>query len=173
MYAMSIRNVAFEIPSKNAVNTFTCLNRQIAMKIHKRKRPCIAALYGNNVWLTLIARFMGPTLDPSGTDRTQLGPHIGPMNFAIWEASPYIKYTSKQTSLVWKKLCKKLGIFRNILICSSYVYLNERKIFLPTLNLQSTARFWTNSKPRNREQQKQYFATNIIRWFFVITLSLE
>ena len=33
---------------------------------------------------TLIARFMGPTWGPSGADRTQVGPHVGPMNFAIW-----------------------------------------------------------------------------------------
>ena len=27
---------------------------------------------------------MGPTWGPSGIDRTQVGPHVGPMNFAIW-----------------------------------------------------------------------------------------
>ena len=31
---------------------------------------------------TLIARFMGPTWGPSGADTG--GPHLGPMNFAIW-----------------------------------------------------------------------------------------
>ena len=30
---------------------------------------------------SLIARFMGPTWDPSGADRSQ----VGPMNFAIWD----------------------------------------------------------------------------------------
>ena len=33
---------------------------------------------------TLIARFMEPTLGPSGANRTQLGPMLAPMNFAIW-----------------------------------------------------------------------------------------
>ena len=32
----------------------------------------------------LIARFMVPTWDPSGADRTQVCPHVGLMNFAIW-----------------------------------------------------------------------------------------
>ena len=31
-----------------------------------------------------IARFMGPTWGLSGADRTQMDPHVGPMNFAIW-----------------------------------------------------------------------------------------
>ena len=34
--------------------------------------------------LTQIARFMVPTWGPSGADRTQVGPMLGPMNFAIW-----------------------------------------------------------------------------------------
>ena len=35
-------------------------------------------------FITLIARFKGPTWDPSVADRTQVGPHVGAMNFAIW-----------------------------------------------------------------------------------------
>ena len=34
--------------------------------------------------LSLIAKFMGPTWGPSGADRTQVGPMLVPMNFAIW-----------------------------------------------------------------------------------------
>ena len=32
----------------------------------------------------LIARFMGPTWDPSGALQDPVGPHVGPMNFATW-----------------------------------------------------------------------------------------
>ena len=32
----------------------------------------------------LITRFMGPTWGSSGADRTQVGPMLAPMNFAIW-----------------------------------------------------------------------------------------
>ena len=38
---------------------------------------CISALV-SNLNPTLIARFMGPTWDPSGTDRTQVGPMLAP-----------------------------------------------------------------------------------------------
>ena len=31
-----------------------------------------------------IAKFMRPTWGPTGADRTQMGPPVGPMNFAIW-----------------------------------------------------------------------------------------
>ena len=33
-------------------------------------------------------RFMGPTWGPSGADRTWGGPHVGPVNFAIWVCLP-------------------------------------------------------------------------------------
>ena len=33
---------------------------------------------------TLIAGFMGPTWGPSGADRTHVGPHVDPVNVAIW-----------------------------------------------------------------------------------------
>ena len=45
--------------------------------------------------LSLIAGFMGPTWDPSGADRTHLGPtgpiwaHVGPLNFTVWDV--YVK----------------------------------------------------------------------------------
>ena len=41
-----------------------------------------------SMW-SLIARFMGPTWGPSGTDRTQVGLHVGPMNFAIWNVADW------------------------------------------------------------------------------------
>ena len=34
--------------------------------------------------VSLIARFMGPTWGPTGTGHDPGGPHVGPMNFAIW-----------------------------------------------------------------------------------------
>ena len=37
-----------------------------------------------SVTVSLIARLIGPTWGPPGTDRTQVGPHVGHMNFAIW-----------------------------------------------------------------------------------------
>ena len=40
---------------------------------------------GSRHIMILIARFMGPTWSPSGADRTDpCGPHVGPINFAIW-----------------------------------------------------------------------------------------
>ena len=33
----------------------------------------------------LIDRFMGPTWDPPGADRTQVGPMLAPWTLAIWE----------------------------------------------------------------------------------------
>ena len=39
--------------------------------------------------LSLITRFMGLTWDPSGTDRSQVGSHVGLMNFAIWGVTHY------------------------------------------------------------------------------------
>ena len=45
------------------------------------------SLHGNSYHITaLIARLMGPTWGPSGADRTQVGPHIGPTKFVIWVA---------------------------------------------------------------------------------------
>ena len=35
----------------------------------------------------LVARLVGPTWGPSGADRTQVGPMLAPMNFAIWDFS--------------------------------------------------------------------------------------
>ena len=39
---------------------------------------------------------MGPTRGPSGANRTQVGPHVGPMNFAIWA---YHKLTGRCSCL--------------------------------------------------------------------------
>ena len=43
--------------------------------------------YGTRINLTITvpdSKVRGPTWGPSGGDRTQVGPHVGPMNFAIW-----------------------------------------------------------------------------------------
>ena len=60
-------------------------------------QACQQELVGNSLkgwWscihkalLYLIARFMGPTWGPSGADRTQVGPMLASMNFAIWDVS--------------------------------------------------------------------------------------
>ena len=43
----------------------------------------------NSPWLmTLIAWFMGPTWGPSGADRTQVGPMLGPWTLLSGESSP-------------------------------------------------------------------------------------
>ena len=50
---------------------------------------------------TLIERFMGPTWSPSGADRTD-GPHVGPMNFAIWGIDKWVQ-TFAQNENWWVK----------------------------------------------------------------------
>ena len=35
--------------------------------------------------VTMIARFLEPTCDQSGVDRTQVGPMLVPWTFAFWE----------------------------------------------------------------------------------------
>ena len=39
-----------------------------------------------------MARFMGPTWGPSGADKNQVGPMLGPMNFAIWDVFETIQH---------------------------------------------------------------------------------
>ena len=41
---------------------------------------------------TLIARFMGPTWGPSGADKTQVGPMLGPMNFVFWVVTTMVAF---------------------------------------------------------------------------------
>ena len=46
--------------------------------------------------MSLIARFMGPIWGPSGADRQDPGgSHVGPMNFAIWDADPVHRERNK------------------------------------------------------------------------------
>ena len=49
-------------------------------KRHPIPRPCSMPheIYTNEVWSTLIARFMGPTWGPSGADRAQMGLMLAP-----------------------------------------------------------------------------------------------
>ena len=37
---------------------------------------------------------MGPTCGPSGADRTHVGPHVGPMNFAFWDGKNVMLFIS-------------------------------------------------------------------------------
>ena len=63
--------------------------------------------------LTLIARFIGPTWGPSGADRIQVGPHVGPMNFAIWEGIPLQLETFVEETMI---CTVKLKLFYIIVI---------------------------------------------------------
>ena len=47
---------------------------------------CISFFIPENLWYIypLVARFMGPTRGPSWDRQDPGGPHVGPMNFAIW-----------------------------------------------------------------------------------------
>ena len=54
---------------------------------------------------SLIARFMGATWGPCGTDRTKVGPHVGPMNFAIWDYLDQYKPSSpilENQTYIWR-----------------------------------------------------------------------
>ena len=42
----------------------------------------------------------GTNMGPSGADRTQVGPHVGPMNFAIWEVNCGMKLFIQALQLI-------------------------------------------------------------------------
>ena len=56
------------------------------------------------VKLTPITRIMGPSWGPSRADRTQVGPPVGPMNFAIWEVQIILLVNDEYISKTWSLL---------------------------------------------------------------------
>ena len=95
----------------NLLTTSPPMNNLLQCTLFNQKHQCIChyhtltAFHKGTIydisWMarihvpSLIARFMGPTSDPSGAGRTQNmgpirgrqdpdGPHVGPMNFAVW-----------------------------------------------------------------------------------------
>ena len=75
------------------------------MKLHTDIVQTKDSLFGMRemqIYKSLIARFMGPTWGPSGSGRTQLGPHVGPMNFAIWGVDPHVTMWLTNQCLIFK-----------------------------------------------------------------------
>ena len=59
--------------------------------------------------LTQIARFMGPTWGPPGADNDPGGPHVGPMNFAIWGSN---------VNMYWRLVLQNAICHHQILLAS-------------------------------------------------------
>ena len=75
----------------------------------------ISKYRGYSVMVTLIARFMGPTWGPSGTDRTQVGPMLAPWTLLsgnIWDPKLAITMPADVQKLIF---IKEL-IFRSFIV---------------------------------------------------------
>ena len=81
---------------------------------------------------TLIGRFMGPTLSPSGTDRTQVGPMLAPWTLFSGQSFQYMK---------WHPGHKMVEIFYDLLVCTMGLTLVVRWHFYIEINLRKPFKF--------------------------------
>ena len=76
------------------------------------------------VHITLIARFMGPTWDPSGADRTQVGPMLAPWSLLSGykpkidrllapQMAVMLMYWTQNLSSLWRQMSKHLTVVGN------------------------------------------------------------
>ena len=72
--------------------------------------------------LSLIVRYMGPTLGPSGADRTQVGPMLAPWTFLYGIYSICASLFICLCSLV-VHIKIRISLFRSVAFCSYFVHL--------------------------------------------------
>ena len=104
--------------------------------------------------LTLIAKFMGPTGGPSGGRQDPGEPHVGPMNFGIWEYHAnrrLIEITATMTffNLLYGTqylLCKQLQNLKNVqneVLPGNHLKDSSRKIMSTLLQQHANyMQFW-------------------------------
>ena len=78
-------------------------------------------MWADNNYTSLIASFMGPTWGPSGGRKAPGGPHVGPMNFAIWE---FLSYGRRQ----YYTYCKVLPLIYWMWNSFSYTLSREYRV---------------------------------------------
>ena len=91
--------------------------------------------------LTQIARFMGPTLGPSGANRT----HVGPLNFIIWEGASFIRGERVMILSKYNKLsCHNADYFHRNMYNRHHMTLKPCCFLHDTLSysLASQSRLW-------------------------------
>ena len=86
--------------------------------------------------MTLIARFMGPTWDPSGADRTQMGPMLAPWTLLSGEIPRFHTGLSENHGPVIITCVIHSHTFCNIIVPSSTVdhhYMHHRNKAIPNV----------------------------------------
>ena len=95
-------------------------------------------LFKDHTWrMPLIARFMGPTWGPIWGLQDPGGPHVGPMNFAIWGSSKFLDetllfgiYSHVSTPVHYRRLMAKEHFF----IGSGGLTPNRQQVIAQTRN---------------------------------------